>query len=218
MRNHKGLLIVVSGFSGVGKGTVMKELVKNYEQYALSVSMTTREPRDNEQHGREYYFVAKELFEEKVANDGFIEYAKYCENYYGTPKDYVQEHLEAGKDVILEIEIQGAMKIKEQYPDAILLFVMAPGAQELYNRLQKRGTETKEKIRSRLERAYEEAAGIKDYDYVIINDVVEDCVEELHKLLDKTHAEMQKEYHPKHFKDFIEQFRNDLKSILKGEL
>ena len=218
MKNHKGLLVVVSGFSGVGKGTVMKALLENYEQYALSVSMTTRDPRNNEQHGREYYFVAKELFEEKVANDGFLEYTQYCEDYYGTPKDYVEENWAAGKDVILEIEIQGAMKIKEKYPETVLLFIMPPSAQELYNRLKNRGSETKEKLRNRLERAYEEAAGIKDYDYLIINDVVEDCVEELHKLLDNTHVEMQEEYHPKHFKDFIEQFRIDLKSILKGEL
>ena len=125
---RKGILIVVSGFSGTGKGTLMKELVQSYDDYALSVSMTTRSPRPGEEEGKEYFFVSREEFVSQINNDGLIEYASYCEHYYGTPREYVEAHLEAGKDVILEIEIQGALKVKEKYPTALLLFVMPPNA------------------------------------------------------------------------------------------
>ncbi len=121
---HKGILIVVSGFSGAGKGTLMKKLVQEYDNYALSISATTRAPRAGEEDGREYFFITKEAFEQKIAENGLIEYARYCENYYGTPRDYVEKQLEAGRDVILEIEIQGALKIRKQFPTALLLFVM----------------------------------------------------------------------------------------------
>ena len=136
----EGLLIVISGFSGAGKGTLMKRLIEDYQNYALSISMTTRPPRQGEVEGREYFFATREQFEEKIAQDGFIEYASYCGNYYGTPRAYVESQLAAGKDVILEIEIQGAMKIKEKYPDALLLFVMPPSAKALYSRLTGRET------------------------------------------------------------------------------
>lgn len=214
---HKGLLIVISGFSGAGKGTLMKKLVENYHQYVLSVSMTTREPRNGETHGKEYFFITKEQFEEKIKQEGFIEYASYCENYYGTPKDYVEEQLEAGKDVILEIEIQGAMKVKEQFPDAILLFVMPPSIAVLYERLVGRGTETEEVIRKRLLRAREEAVGIEEYDYIIINDDLDICLKELHELLDKTHEEVQKQYNPENYRELIEKIRKELNDLLKGE-
>ena len=117
MREKKGILIVVSGFSGAGKGTLMKKLMQDYDNYALSISATTRQPRVGEEDGREYFFRTKEEFEKMIARDELIEYARYVENYYGTPKQYVMEQLEAGKDVILEIEIQGALKVKEKYPD-----------------------------------------------------------------------------------------------------
>ena len=133
--NRKGILIVVSGFSGAGKGTLMKKLVQEYDNYALSVSATTRAPRAGEEDGREYFFVTKEAFERKIAEGGLIEYACYCGNYYGTPRDYVEKQLEAGRDVILEIEIQGALKIRKQFSSALLLFVMPPDAQELKRRL-----------------------------------------------------------------------------------
>ena len=167
---HKGLLIVVSGFSGAGKGTLMKKLLEDYEQYALSISMTTRAPREGEVDGREYFFATREQFEDRIKQGGFIEYAQYCENYYGTPKNYVAQQLEAGKDVILEIEIQGAMKVKEQFPDAVLLFVMPPSISVLHQRLVGRGTETEEVIMARLQRAEEEAVGIEEYDYIIVNE------------------------------------------------
>ena len=214
---HRGLLIVISGFSGAGKGTLMKKLVENYDQYALSVSMTTRAPRVGEVDGREYFFATREQFEEKIQQGGLIEHAQYCENYYGTPKDYVEEQLEAGKDVILEIEIQGAMKIKEQFPDAVLLFVMPPSIAVLHQRLTGRGTESEEVIMKRLLRASEEAVGIEEYDYIIINDDLEVCVKELHELLDKTHEEMQTGYYPENYRELIDNIRRELNGLVKGE-
>ena len=215
--NHKGLLVVISGFSGAGKGTLMKKLIENYNQYALSISMTTRAPRDGEVDGREYFFATREQFEDKIKQGGFIEHAQYCGNYYGTPKDYVEEQLETGKDVILEIEIQGAMKVKEQFPDAVLLFVMPPSITVLHQRLVGRGTETEEVIVERLQRAEEEAVGIEEYDYIIINDDLNTCVKELHELLDKTHEEVQKQYNPENYRELIENIRTELKSLVKGE-
>ena len=164
MMKRKGILIVVSGFSGAGKGTLMKQLVHSYDNYALSVSMTTRGPRPGEEEGREYFFVSREKFEETIAADGLIEYACYCENYYGTPREYVEKQLEKGRDVILEIEIQGALKVKEKFPTALLLFVMPPNAAELRRRLMGRGTESMEVIEKRLKRASEEAEGIEEYE------------------------------------------------------
>ena len=149
---HKGLLIVISGFSGVGKGTLVKRLVESYDNYALSVSMTTRAPRDGEKDGVSYFFVDKETFEETIARDGLVEYASYVGNYYGTPKAWVEEQLESGRDVVLEIEVQGALKVKEKFPDALLLFLLPPSAAELKRRLEKRGTETAEVIAQRLKR------------------------------------------------------------------
>ena len=133
---NKGILIVLSGFSGAGKGTLMKELMKTYDNYALSISMTTRNPRPGEEHGREYFFSTREDFEEKIAQNGLIEYAEYCGNYYGTPRDYVESQLNAGKDVILEIEIQGMRKVKQMFPQMLPLFVTPPSAEELERRLR----------------------------------------------------------------------------------
>ena len=215
--NHKGLLIVISGFSGAGKGTLMKKLLEDYEQYALSISMTTRAPREGEVDGREYFFATREQFEDKIKQGGFIEHAEYCGNYYGTPKDYVEEQLQTGKDVILEIEIQGAMKVKEQFPDAVLLFVMPPSIAVLHQRLVGRGTETEEVIVERLQRAEEEAVGIEDYDYIIINDDLDTCVRKLHELLTKTHETIQEQYNPENYNELIENIRVELTSLVKGE-
>ena len=154
--NERGILIVVSGFSGAGKGTLMKRLLEKYEErYALSVSATTRQPREGERDGIEYFFKTKEEFEKMIAKEELIEYARYVENYYGTPRAYVEQMLEAGKDVILEIEIQGALKVKKAFPDTLLLFVVPPSAEELKHRLVGRGTESMEVIESRLKRAVE---------------------------------------------------------------
>lgn len=149
----KGILVVVSGFSGSGKGTVMKRLMEKYDNYALSVSVTTRSPRPGEKDGEAYFFRTKEEFEQMIQEDGLIEYAQYVENYYGTPRKYVEEQLASGKDVILEIEIQGAMKIREKFPDTLLVFVCPPSMEELKNRLVGRGTETLDVINGRLRRA-----------------------------------------------------------------
>ena len=145
--NERGILIVVSGFSGAGKGTLMKRLLEKYEErYALSVSATTRQPREGERDGIEYFFKTKEEFEKMIAKEELIEYARYVENYYGTPRAYVEQMLEAGKDVILEIEIQGALKVKKAFPDTLLLFVVPPSAEELKHLLVGRGTESMEVI------------------------------------------------------------------------
>ena len=188
IRKNKGILIVLSGFSGSGKGTIMKELMRRYsEQYALSISATTRNPRPGEIDGVEYFFRTKEEFERMIERDELIEYAKYVENYYGTPKAYVEEQLAAGKDVILEIEIQGALKVKETFPDTVLMFVTPPSAEELKKRLVGRGTEEMSVIESRLSRAVEEAQGIEAYDYLVVNDDLDECVEEVHSIIRNEH-------------------------------
>lgn len=206
---RKGILIVVSGFSGVGKGTLMKQLVHSYDNYALSVSMTTRQPRPGESDGKEYFFVSREVFEKTIADNGLIEYANYCGNYYGTPKEYVEKQLEKGKDVILEIEIQGALKVREQFPTALLLFVMPPSAQELKKRLEGRGTETEEVIAKRLKRATEEAEGIENYDFIVINDKLEECVKEMHGLILAAHET------PDRNQEFIDNMRKELEAFVK---
>lgn len=208
---RKGLLIVVSGFAGSGKGTLMKRLVEDYDGYALSVSMTTRNPRPGEVHGREYFFVSKEEFEQKIKDGGLIEYASYVENYYGTPRDYVEEQMAAGKDVVLEIEIQGALKVKKRFPDAVLIFVLPPSVEELYRRLKNRGTETEDVIRKRMCRAREEAGVIGKYDYIVINDEIEESVRSLHGLIKAAHRTTGRN------EEFIRGIQSDLEQLWKGE-
>ena len=211
MMDSKGILIVVSGFSGAGKGTLMKELLKNYPgQYTLSISATTRQPRDGEAHGREYFFITKEEFEKMIAEDQLIEYARYVDNYYGTPRAYVEQKLEEGKDVILEIEIQGAMKVKEAFPETVLLFVTPPTACELKTRLTGRGTESEAVIDSRLRRAVEEADGMGRYDYLVVNDDLEICTRELHDIIQGEHRRSFRNT------EFMERIKQDLQR-LKGE-
>lgn len=206
----KGILIVLSGFSGAGKGTLVKALLKKYDDYALSISMTTRAPRQGERDGVEYFFTDKEHFEETIAADGLVEYATYCGNYYGTPRAYVEEQMAAGKNVLLEIEIQGALKIKEKFPDSLLIFVTPPSAKELKRRLEGRGTEEPDVIARRLARASEESEGIEAYDYIVINDDLDVCVEELHRLVDAARRS------PIRSQEFIEDIREELKEFTKG--
>lgn len=184
--NNKGVLLIVSGFAGSGKGTLMKAITDKYDNYALSISATTRSPRPGEEDGREYFFKTKEEFEAMIEAGELLEHACYVGNYYGTPKPYVDKMLEAGKDVILEIEIQGALQVKEKCPDALLIFVMPPNVEEIYNRLKKRNTETEEVIRKRMERGSQEALEIAKYDYLMINDDINECMERLHQVVQST--------------------------------
>ncbi len=207
----RGLLTVISGFAGVGKGTIVRRLVEDYDNYALSVSMTTRAPRPGEEDGVHYFFITKEEFEKNIEEDKMLEYACYVDNYYGTPKAYVEEMLSQGKNVILEIEIQGAMKIKEKVPDALLLFVMPPSAEELKRRLVGRGTETMDVIERRMARAAEESEGIENYEYILINDNVDECVREANEII--TNAV----YAASRNEDYIENIRKQLKEMAKGE-
>lgn len=202
--SDQGILAVVSGFSGAGKGTLMKELLSRYDNYALSVSATTRSPREGEAHGREYFFVTEEEFDRMVREEQLLEYARYVKHSYGTPKSYVMEQLQAGKDVILEIEIQGALKVKEKFPETLLLFVSAPDAAELRRRLTGRGSESEEVIRERLARAKEEAEGMDRYDYLLINDDLDACVEEMHRIIQAQHARMSNN------RRFVEKIRGEL--------
>ncbi len=201
--SERGILIVVSGFSG--KGTIMKEIMRRYDNYALSISATTRKPRPGEEEGREYFFKTVEEFEKMIAKDELIEYARYVDNYYGTPRAYVEEQLEAGKDVILEIEIQGALKVKENFPQTLLLFVTPPTAGELRERLKGRGTETEDVIDFRMNRAKEEALGMDRYDYLLINDMVDECVEEMHQIIRGEHRRSYRNM------AFIERMKEELK-------
>ncbi|MGN0341515.1 MAG: guanylate kinase [Roseburia sp.] len=209
---EKGILTVVSGFSGSGKGTIMKELLRKYpERYALSISATTRNPREGEENGREYFFKTTEEFEQMIAEGALIEYAQYVNHYYGTPKEYVDSQLAAGKDVILEIEIQGALKVKERFPNTVLMFISPPGAEELKKRLVGRGTETMDVVEARLARAVEESQGIENYDYFVINDVLEKCVEDVHSIIQNEHNRVSRNI------NLINQIREELKGFSKGE-
>lgn len=205
--SKKGILIVVSGFSGAGKGTIMKELLKRYDNYALSISATTRAPRAGEKDGREYFFKTTQEFEKMIAKEELIEYAKYVDNYYGTPRAYVEEKLKEGKDVILEIEIQGALKVKEKFPETLLLFVTPPSAKVLKDRLVGRGTEEMDVINFRMNRACEEAEEMDRYDYLIINDDLDACVLEMHQIIQGEHR--------KSFRNLqmIENIKRELKEL-----
>ena len=207
----KGVLTVVSGFSGAGKGTVMKRLIQKYDDYALSISVTTRNPREGERDGIEYFFKTKEEVETMIENDEFLEYARYVDNYYGTPRFYVEEMLAKGKNVILEIEIQGAMQIKAKNPEAVLVFVTPPSFEELRNRLVGRGTETADVIESRLRRASEEAEGMLSYDYILVNDQVEDCVDRLHQIILSERARAQRN------EEFINTIQQEARIFMKGD-
>lgn len=178
----KGLLIVVSGPSGAGKGTVMNKLIAGGD-YALSVSATTRSPREGEQDGINYFFKTREEFEKMIADNEFLEYAVFCGNYYGTPLPYVNQKLDEGKNVILEIEVKGAFQVKEKCPEAVLIFLAPPSMKELEERLVGRGTESPEVIAERLARAMEELDLIDDYDYVVINDDVDEAVADIRSIV-----------------------------------
>ncbi len=208
---NKGILVVLSGFSGSGKGTLVKRLLEEYDNYALSISMTTRMPRPGEEHGKSYFFVTKEEFKNTISKNGLLEYAQYCDNFYGTPKAYVEEQLANGKDVILEIEVQGALQIKEKFPETLLLFVTPPSAEVLKNRLAGRGTETEEVINKRMQRAAEEADSMSLYDNIIVNDDLETCVRYTHQVIQSAHST------PDRVSKLIANLKEELSCFSKGE-
>ncbi len=212
MNKKKGILIVVSGFSGAGKGTIMNQLMKEYpDTYALSISATTRSPRPGEVHGKEYFFLSEKEFKDMIESGALLEYAQYVDHYYGTPKSYVQQQLETGKDVILEIEIQGALKVKKAHPDTLLLFVTPPSAKELKRRLAGRGTEEESVIDSRLSRAWQEAQGVEDYDYLVVNGDLEEAVQKVHTMIQNEHDRVARNH------TFIETIKAELQCFAKGE-
>jgi guanylate kinase len=180
--DNKGKLIVISGFSGAGKGTVVKGLVEKYG-YSLSVSATTRQPRPGEVDGREYYFKSVADFKNLIDYNGFIEWAQYVDNYYGTPRKFVEDEIDAGRDVILEIEVQGAMNVKSQYPDAVLIFITTPDRNTLEARLRGRGSEDDATIAKRLKRAAEEAESIDSYEYIVVNDDINTCIDTVNSVI-----------------------------------
>ena len=180
--NKKGQLIVISGFSGAGKGTVVKQLVERYG-YSLSVSATTRAPRPGEVDGKDYYFKTEAEFRNLIDYNGLIEWAQYVDNFYGTPRKFVEDELAAGRDVILEIEVQGAAIIRKQYPDAMSLFITTKDVATLRERLMGRGSETEEQVAKRIRRAAEESGMINNYDYIVINDDLDTCIQTVHSVI-----------------------------------
>ncbi len=202
-----GILIVMSGFSGAGKGTLLHRLLNDYDDFAFSVSMTTRAPREGEVDGKDYFFVTRDEFEKAIAEDKLYEHVTYCDNYYGTPRAYVDEKLKAGKSVILDIEVQGAMQIKEKFPDTLLVFVTPPSIAVLKDRLIKRGTETIDVIDKRIERAREESEWMTKYEYIVINDDLDTAVKEMHDIV------LAQRFQTKRCKEFIEEIKKELKSL-----
>ncbi|GAB6100606.1 guanylate kinase [Halanaerocella petrolearia] len=183
MIEERGNLVVLSGPSGVGKGTVLAALLENYNDICYSISATTREPREGEKNGEDYFFMKKKEFESLVDKDEFLEWAKVHNNYYGTPIKYVEETLQSGKDVILEIDIQGAKQVREKFDEGIFVFLAPPSLEELEDRITKRGTESKEAINTRMKNAKDELEERKHYDYLIVNDEVEKAVNKLEAVI-----------------------------------
>ncbi|PKM50649.1 MAG: guanylate kinase [Firmicutes bacterium HGW-Firmicutes-7] len=207
---RKGILIIISGFSGAGKGTIVRKLIES-NLFSLSVSATTRKARVGEKEAEHYYFLEREEFERMIENDELIEWANYCDNYYGTPKKYVNEKLKNGNDVILEIEMHGALQVREKFPDSLLVFVTAPTANEIKHRLIHRGTETIEVIKKRLEKSYQEIDAIDDYDYIVVNDGLEDSVAHIHAIIIAEHERVARN------KDLKKKLKREFEELLKGD-
>ena len=205
----KGRILIISGFSGTGKGTIVNELLTSSDDYKISISATTRKMRQGEVDGKSYFFVTKEKFESMIANNELLEYACYVGNYYGTPKKYVFDELDKGKNVILEIEVEGALQVKKIYNDAVLLFVLPPSAKELYQRLKNRKTETEEVIKDRLTRSLKEIEYIDKYDLVVVNDDLQQCVSKIKSVVE--HNEIITEKEKQEIKNIINKYKEDVK-------
>ena len=180
---NKGLLIVVSGPSGAGKGTICRQLLNTTSEIKLSVSVTTRNPRAGEVEGENYFFVEKNAFEELIEKNDLLEYARVYDNYYGTPRKYVMDHINQGKDVLLEIDIQGALQIKEKYPEGVFIFILPPSMKELKRRIIHRGSETEASLEKRFQSAFEEINYVKKYDYCVVNDQLDQAVERVRAII-----------------------------------
>ncbi|APC48686.1 guanylate kinase [Virgibacillus halodenitrificans] len=202
MIEEKGILFVLSGPSGVGKGTVRKELFNQATDLKYSISMTTRDIRPGEEDGVDYFYKSREEFENLIKNNQLLEYAKYVNNYYGTPRAYVEEMLEAGYDVFLEIEVQGALQVKENFPEGVFIFLFPPSLEELKNRIINRGTETSELVLNRLKEARNEIEMMDAYDYVVVNDQVELAVEKVQSIIQSEH--LKRERIAKQYKQLLE--------------
>ena len=182
-QKEKGNLIIISGPSGVGKGTVCRALLEKYPDVSLSISATTRKARAGEQDGSEYFFYKQEEFLSSIEKNAFLEWAKVFDNYYGTPLTYVENILQHGQDCLLEIDVQGAMQVKSQWPTGVFIFIVPPSREELVRRISCRGTESEAEIQKRLNRAEDEMAHLKSYDYVVINDLIEEATEKIRAII-----------------------------------
>ena len=206
----KGLLVVISGFSGAGKSTLTKKLLADYD-YGYSVSATTRTPREGEVDGKDYHFISREAFEKLLRDDALLEHNEYVGNYYGTPKDPVMKDLEEGKDVILEIDVNGARQVKKAYPEAVLIFVTAPSAKELAQRLVGRGTESKDVVEKRLRQSLKETNDALSYDYIIIKDDLDETAEHLNSLIRDQHMRLSQQ--GKYLDTFVKEMNEVIENL-----
>ncbi|MDY0405932.1 guanylate kinase [Virgibacillus sp. 179-BFC.A HS] len=202
MIEEKGILFILSGPSGVGKGTVRKEIFNRKNNLKYSISMTTRKMRPGEKDGVDYFFKTKEEFQELIRQNKLLEYAKYVDNYYGTPREYVEDMLAAGHDVLLEIEVQGALQVKKNFPDGVFIFLLPPSLEELKNRIVRRGTETDSLVRNRLAEAKKEIRMMDNYDYAVLNDDIDRAVENVRTIIASEH--LKRERVEKQYKKILE--------------
>ena len=213
-RTEKGALLVISGFSGVGKGTVIRKLMSAHPDYAFSVSATTRPPRPGEVHGKDYFFVDRDTFEQWVKEDRFLEYARFFEKAYGTLKDHVEDLRNQGKTVILDIEVEGARNVMKACPDAVSVYIIPPSAAELRRRIEGRGTETPEQIRARMEKALAEADIVPEYRHLVVNDSAEEAADEIHGLL---HNRKKTRVPRRRALEMTRQIQSDLRKFLQED-